>query len=463
MDNKIHRCRMTMEVEYSGYHQTMAQCSSIFHSSLKHDCENVIQEVIGGDAKNINIDSINIDLGDFHCNVFESQFRMRFIQAFREQLTDRYSEQKSIKQKEMNDTTFSDEEQVFSRYLHSGCWPYADKWQQEPASWLAQQLTVAQEKWYPFVMSACLQALPRYRLWLLFEQNHILRHYCAWPKSEANLLLYALRYFQCNPHLQASYLSEPVEKLPQFDCSRAETKQLLTPLLAVDPSMSATASSVLSLWVSELLQQKAVQKLAESDKADGSMTPPSQKKANWAAETSALKAPSLESMPICNAGLVALWPLLPDLFRRLGLWENGQFVSQMAQSQAACWLDWVVWQEDEPQPRRMAFSRWLCGLEMDGEPELHSLAPEIQKEAMNWLAMLPKQLPGWKMLREADVRQLFLQRPGSLMIQRKNRVLCVEPEPWDVMLLEWPWSFTGLMLPWLSEGLNVDWAIPQNR
>ncbi|WP_347253023.1 contractile injection system tape measure protein [Leminorella grimontii] len=261
MDNKIHRCNMIMEIFNYEHHKIMTQHDSFSRLSLKYGCENIIREVVGDNDIDINIGAINICLDDFSYGTFEFQFRSRFIETFRKQLTERYFEQRNIKHNEVSQATLSNSERVFSRYLYSGCWPYADKWQQDPASWLVEQLITAQEMWYPFVMSACLQALPRHRLWLLFEQNYVLRHYYAWPKSEANLLLYALRYFQRHPHLQANYLLGPVEKLPLFDCAQAETKQLLTPLLVGGPSISATASSALSLWISALLQQKAVRKL----------------------------------------------------------------------------------------------------------------------------------------------------------------------------------------------------------
>lgn len=461
MDYKIHRCKIVMDIDHAEYNQTMMQCRSIFHESLKFDCEDIIREIVSGYKGNVNINSLNIDLGRFSYNTFESQFRSRFIQAFRGQLAEHCVKLRSMKQEAESQTASGDAEQVFTRYLHCGCWPYAEKWQQDPASWLLEQLMDNKEKWHTFLLSACLQALPRYRLRLLLEQNHALQYYCRWPTQDENILLYALRYFQCNPHLHDRYLLDPGETLPQFDCTRAETLQLLTPLLTGSTSTPGKDAPGFNQWVRRLLQQKAVRKLAEQV---------AQGKAH-SSEKGALKKPlstlkvaspnvNLESMPICNAGLVTLWPLLPNLFQRLGLCEKSQFVSESARYQAACWLDWIAWQEEEPQSQRMAFSRWLCGLEIEEEQEFYPLEAEKLGVAQEWLTQLPEQLAGWKALRTPDVCKLFLQRPGNLINRGGSLVLDIESEPWDLMLREWPWSFSRMALPWRPEGLDVDWPIP---
>ncbi|MDR5782031.1 contractile injection system tape measure protein [Caballeronia sp. LZ065] len=179
-------------------------------------------------------------------------------------------------------------------------------------------------------------------------------------------------------------------------------------------------------------------------------------------ENESVEAASAVYVP--GAGLIVLWPLLPDLFRSLHVWDGEQFVTAEAQEQAAAWLDWLVWQDVDNAARTHSFARRLCGLssltvEDDDDPPATS---EEQAKTLleNWLLQLPMKLPGWRSLQPEDIRALFLQRPGDLSMQGPVPVLNLEPQPFDILLRDLPWPLSTVVLPWLPTPIEVNWPIP---
>ncbi|MDR5823102.1 contractile injection system tape measure protein [Caballeronia sp. LZ043] len=167
---------------------------------------------------------------------------------------------------------------------------------------------------------------------------------------------------------------------------------------------------------------------------------------------------------VAGAGLIVLWPLLPDLLRSLHLWDGERFASTEAQEQAAAWLDWLIWQDAGLALRTHGFARRLCGLasltdEEDNDPPE---PPEEQTRTLleNWLSQLPMKLPNWKSLQPEDIRALFLQRPGQLSTQGPVPVLTIEPQPFDILLRDLPWPLSTVVLPWLLKPIEVNWPIP---
>ncbi|RUL78801.1 contractile injection system tape measure protein [Dyella choica] len=169
-----------------------------------------------------------------------------------------------------------------------------------------------------------------------------------------------------------------------------------------------------------------------------------------------------ELIGISNGGLCLLWGLLPDLFGQLGLLEQGgqRFLHSQAQIEAICGLDDLVWAEDAYADSRMPLNKLLCGCTTDWP--LDPPAPDARSRDIvsRWLATLPARLPAWKSLGVADIRRLFLQRPGWLAIEHGTGLLYVQPEPWDVLLSDWPWPTEMLALPWLRQPLAMRWQQP---
>ncbi|WP_422630919.1 contractile injection system tape measure protein [Photorhabdus tasmaniensis] len=160
---------------------------------------------------------------------------------------------------------------------------------------------------------------------------------------------------------------------------------------------------------------------------------------------------------VSNAGILVLWPMLPALFNRLGLLDAQKFIHRPAQFNAVGLLDYLIWGNEEVQIERKILNNILCGLMADEFIELAPLEPEERLITEQWLDAVIDQLPTWKKLSRNDARQLFLQRPGELLIDDQEIKITVQHQPFDLLLTHWPWPLNMAKFPWLNRPLQIDW------
>ncbi len=154
---------------------------------------------------------------------------------------------------------------------------------------------------------------------------------------------------------------------------------------------------------------------------------------------------------------MVLWPILPALFNRLGLLEKQKFIHRQVQFSAVDLLDYLIWGTEEIQTERKALNYVLCGLTTNEDTESLSIEPEKQLITEQWLDAIIRQLPSWKKLSRNDARQLFLQRPGELLVDEQEIKITIQPQPFDALLADWPWTLNIAKLPWLDRPLQIDW------
>ncbi len=158
-----------------------------------------------------------------------------------------------------------------------------------------------------------------------------------------------------------------------------------------------------------------------------------------------------------NAGILILWTMLPALFNQLDLLEDKKFIHRQAQFMAVDFLDYFIWGNEERQVERKVLNKVLCGLMIDEEMQSIPVEPEEQLIIEQWLDAIIAQLPGWKKLSRNDARQLFLQRPGELLIDEQEIKITLQHQPFDLLLADWPWPLNIAKLPWLNRHLQIDW------
>lgn len=163
---------------------------------------------------------------------------------------------------------------------------------------------------------------------------------------------------------------------------------------------------------------------------------------------------------ISNAGLLLLWPLLPQLFSQLGLWAEAKFVSDAARWQAVYALDRLVRGEGNPAEERLTLNQMLCGVSCSAfAPPTVPLSLLQLQQTDDWLTAIGQQLPGWQKLSPADIRQLFLQREGEISTEGAVPQISVWPQPWDFLLRDWPWPMTLASFPWTEQPLTIVWPL----
>ncbi|OCQ52986.1 hypothetical protein Ppb6_01879 [Photorhabdus australis subsp. thailandensis] len=164
---------------------------------------------------------------------------------------------------------------------------------------------------------------------------------------------------------------------------------------------------------------------------------------------------------VSNAGILILWPMLPALFNHLGLLEAQKFIHHQAQFSAVNLLDYLIWGDEEGQEERKierkTLNNILCGLNFNEDNESIPLEPEKKLITEQWLDAIIAQLFGWKKLSRNDVRQLFLQRPGELLMGEQEIKITIQHQPFDLLLNDWPWPLNIAKLPWLNQPLSIDW------
>lgn len=163
---------------------------------------------------------------------------------------------------------------------------------------------------------------------------------------------------------------------------------------------------------------------------------------------------------ISNAGLLLLWPLLPQLFSLLGLWEKMQFVSNAARWQAVYSLDRLVWGEVSLAEGRLTLNQMLCGVSgSTSVPPPTPLSLLQLQQIDGWLTAIGQQLACWQKLSLTNIRQLFLQRVGKISTEGTVPQIDVWPEPYDFLLRDWPWPMTLASFPWTEQPLTIVWPL----
>lgn len=163
-------------------------------------------------------------------------------------------------------------------------------------------------------------------------------------------------------------------------------------------------------------------------------------------------------LPVSNAGVVLLWPLLPQWFTALGLVAEKQFINDEARWQAVAAIDWLVWEAEQPQAQRVVVNQFLCGLPLE-EPLImpEPLSAQQQRITSEWASSVFSQIAAFEKMGLTDIRQLFLQRPGELFADVTPAVLHIQPEVFDILLTKWSWPLNLAFFPWFDAPLLLEW------
>jgi hypothetical protein len=484
INSKIEHLRISIKSHGSHADANFDRVSRLFHRELKFLLSRVFDEVIPAGGS-IRLESpLILKLGDIPGAFFERIFCQRLESALEQALRSLLVEQTDLWRRDSPAQCRA----LLRQALRSR--------EESADSWLVRQLELGPDIWWPVLAEYAL--LPEgAELYHRLRQETV-RDLCrqlapdVLPQGDVtgdSLWLSALHYFQQHPMLPVPPASltavTGVSPELQGGASAAPAKRYDVRLIQALFEHPAPPSASLTFWLRAIWQNPAgvgnvrsvlspvriaqwhqhlistslkTQPSQESQLSQQSLSSPPSR-----ASRSEDRKPALYSdaqwQPVSCAGMVLLWPMLPGLFRHLGLVQGKQFINMQAQHRAVGCLMWLALRQSEPPPEQ-AIGRLMCGLSAEGEITPEDMPDDITREQLRqWLVGLPASLPStWKKLSAEDIRQWFLLRPGWVPQASGSALLHVQPEAFDILLNDWPWPVNLVPLPWLEQTLTVRWA-----
>ncbi|SEL45789.1 hypothetical protein SAMN04488505_102314 [Chitinophaga rupis] len=165
-----------------------------------------------------------------------------------------------------------------------------------------------------------------------------------------------------------------------------------------------------------------------------------------------------EQYTVRHAGVILLAAFLRPFFTTLELWDGKEWKSKDACYRAVHLLKYLCTGQQQAPEYSLVMEKICCGLPLDEPVPLDLELTE--KEIAESTLLLESIIGHWKMLKNTSVnglRETFLKRDGILSRQEKNWRLQVEQKTLDVLLDSIPWGFSTISLPWNGYLIFVEW------
>lgn len=170
-------------------------------------------------------------------------------------------------------------------------------------------------------------------------------------------------------------------------------------------------------------------------------------------------APAHAAIEAGNAGLVLLWPLLPELLRRVGLLADRRFVGADAARRAVLLTQHLVDDGADWPEHILALNKLLCGVALDAPvPRRFSPTADEAREVGELFDTVRSHWAAVGTTSNAGLREAFLQRAGRVTpLEEAGWKLTVERKAYDLLLDRLPWGIGVVRLPWMRAPLYVEW------
>ena len=159
-----------------------------------------------------------------------------------------------------------------------------------------------------------------------------------------------------------------------------------------------------------------------------------------------------------NAGLIILWPFLPQYFEQQGFVKEGAFVSQESRNRALYLLQYLVYGSIDFPAHELLLNKMFVGLPL--ESATTPIDAITQEETALSESLLQAVIANWSALRDTSIealRETFLQRDGRVDMNQEDFKLTVESKTVDVLLDQLPWGISLFKLSWMEKSLLVYW------
>lgn len=171
------------------------------------------------------------------------------------------------------------------------------------------------------------------------------------------------------------------------------------------------------------------------------------------------KSKSEGTIQVLNAGIVLLHPFIASFFDKVGLTENGQFISKSCQQRAVCLLHYIATGELEFEEQCLYFQKFICHYNQEDSIPKDLPISSFEKEEVAHL--LQAVLGYWTSLKGTSAQGLrgnFLIRKGVLEHDGNNAIIHVEKKTADILLKQIPWTLNFAKWPWNPHLLTIKWS-----
>ncbi|HEY9115163.1 MAG TPA: contractile injection system tape measure protein [Bacteroidales bacterium] len=161
---------------------------------------------------------------------------------------------------------------------------------------------------------------------------------------------------------------------------------------------------------------------------------------------------------IFNAGLILVNPFLNELFKKLNLIENGEFINEQVQMKAVHLLQYAVTGKTGSPEHILLLNKILCGVQVNlAVPWFVKLN---MKEKAETTRMITATIKNWSALKNTSAgafRTAYMQRNGILIKTKNGWKLQVERTAYDVLLSRIPWQYEQVKLSWMKQKIETVW------
>jgi Contractile injection system tape measure protein len=165
-----------------------------------------------------------------------------------------------------------------------------------------------------------------------------------------------------------------------------------------------------------------------------------------------------EKFSVQFAGIILLAPFLKQFFNALHLLEQEEWKNREAHYKAIHLIRYLASGQQMCPEHSLVMEKLLCRMEITAPiPREVELSEEEMAEAA---ALLQSVIANWKVLKNTSVnglRETFLKRDGILTKKENGWLLQVERKTADVLLESIPWGYTTIALPWNSYIIFTEW------
>lgn len=166
-----------------------------------------------------------------------------------------------------------------------------------------------------------------------------------------------------------------------------------------------------------------------------------------------------KGLRIFNGGIVLINSYLRELFNRLNLLDNNQFISKQHCQKAILALHYFVSGSEVIKSQQdIVINKVLCGCTIDEIFETDQTLSDDDKLTIDGL--ISAMISHWNAIKTSSIdgfRGNWLIREGNLSRKHQKLNLTIEKKVYDILLNQSPFSFSVIQFPWMTEALYVKW------